>query len=280
MEKIIINGKEVSVVRQNKTHTIDGGTYTVIFYKDFHISKRGVEDLALFGELRDAGIKNLHYADITNTGYFYVVLNGNYGSVKDRINYIDSQPALYKKVIIGRVLIFIDTLHSFGIAHLNIDIDTVFVSDDFDIFISSPMYKAEELRYDLVSPEIALGMSRKYKYDTDVWQIGIFLVDLLSSGKYFQKYFFDLSIVYLTFVIALVGKAAVSEFFLSKVNEPFFTSYVKDFDENDKFEAEFSPFATSEEIDLLRMMLHIDPDTRASIQDCLYHPYFDEILTR
>lgn len=249
-------------------------------FKDLTILPYGVERnryrlLKFLGQYTTSIINSYRKFD-----KYYVILRSKYQPIREAFSYITADD---RPFVMYNLLAHIHLLHSVGVAHMNINKDTILINNDTDIVILNPFFSIqiyEKLReFDNISRRTNLDSTLiPANYEADIWSAGLIFLKLLNKSNIFG----DRDVLALVHnLIELYGTSIITDDFLSKLRVRVRRWILNDIksipNTDDKFNETFEDVATADEIDLLKMMLHPDSRKRASVVDCLNHPYFNEI---
>eukprot|EP01133_Synstelium_polycarpum_P008475 gene8475-9967_t len=118
------------------------------------------------------------------------------------------------------------------------------------------------------APEILLG-STKYTKGVDMWSIGCILGELLGGRAMFPG---NSTMNQLDLIIEVTGRPTAED--IESVKSPFAATMLESLPpSNARSFQEMYPHASPEALDLLRRLLHFNPDKRITADGALQHPF-------
>jgi len=122
------------------------------------------------------------------------------------------------------------------------------------------------------APEI-MCCAKKYDAKVDVWSVGCIMAEILRRKPLFPG---DNYIHQLNLIFEALGTPDIDD--LDWINNEKALKYIKNLKAKPKVALHFMVTEASDEaLDLLEKMLVFNPNKRYSVEECLSHPYFEQL---
>jgi len=195
---------------------------------------------------------------------------------------------VHKQYIIYQLLKALKFMHSGGVLHRDMKPSNLLLNSecllkvaDFGLARSIASLETEAVSNPVLTdyvatrwyraPEILLG-STKYTYGVDMWSVGCIFGELLAGKPIFPG---TSTMNQLDRIIEVTGKPSDED--IEAINSPFAATMLESLEEPTHRSLEdIYPSAGSEAIDLLKNLLHFNPQKRLTAKQALQHPYLKQ----
>uniref|UniRef100_A0A095CBV3 mitogen-activated protein kinase n=2 Tax=Schistosoma haematobium TaxID=6185 RepID=A0A095CBV3_SCHHA len=181
------------------------------------------------------------------------------------------------RFLVYQILRGLKYMHSIGLIHRDLKPANIAVNEDCELKILDfglARQKQEEMTGYVATrwyraPEVMLNWMH-YNESVDVWSVACIMAELRNRAPLFKG---GNHIHQIQLILNLLGKP--DEEFMKKINSPEARGFIRDISkcEPQNLYTYFSSFS-SDAVDLLQKMLHLDPDRRLTAAQALAHRYF------